>query len=148
MGNTLSDELIQASDLAGGYIMNPSREDQEGTPESRPVETSRAEAFDKWLCWNPGHNARERAIVAHRSPGERAEFQRISGLAGAVFGLVLGGGMAIVIPLLVFGEVVTVGRIVAIALYVPLACFVVLRVKRAVRWFLWSTAWSKAQGWE
>ncbi len=130
--------------------MNPSREDQEGTPESRPVETSRAEAFDKWLCWNPGHNARERDIVAHMTPGERAEFQRMSGLAGAVFGVVIAGGMAIVIPILAFGDVVTVGRIVAILLYLPLACFVVLRVKRAARRFLWSAAWAwaRAQGGE
>lgn len=127
--------------------MNSSRENQESTPESKTTETSRAEAFDKWLCWNPGHNAREREIVAHMTPGERAEFQRMSGLGGAVFGLVLGGGMAMVIPLLVFGGVFTVGRIVAIALYLPLACFVILRVKRAARRFLWSTEWAKAQGW-
>jgi hypothetical protein len=120
---------------------------EEGTSEVKGAETRRAEAFDKWLCSNPGHNARERAIVAHRSPGERSEFQRFSGLAGAVFGLVLGGGMAIVIALLVFGGVVTAGRIVAIALYLPLACFVVLRVKRAVRKFLWNTEWARAQGW-
>ena len=56
--------------------------------------------------------------------------------------------MAIVIPVLVFGGVFTVGRIVAITLYLPLACFVVLRVKRAVRRFLWGTAWARAQGWE
>ena len=126
--------------------MNPSREDQENSPEAKTTETSRAEAFEKWLCWNPGHNAREREIVAHWSPGERAEFQRMSGLAGAVFGLVLGGGMAIVIPTLAFGDAVTVGRIVAIVLYLPLVCFVVLRVKWAVRRFLWGTEWAKAQG--
>ena len=125
--------------------MNPSREDQENSPESKTTETTRAEAFDKWLCWNPGHNVREREIVAHMTPGERAEFQRFSGLAGAVFGLVIAGGMAIVIPLLVFGEVATVGRIVAITLYVPLACLVVLRVKRAVQRFLHNTSWCKAQ---
>jgi hypothetical protein len=54
--------------------MSPSREDQENSPESKPAETSRAEAFDKWLCWNPGHNAREREIVVYMTPGERAEF--------------------------------------------------------------------------
>jgi predicted lipid-binding transport protein (Tim44 family) len=128
--------------------MNSSRENQENSPEAKTTETRRAEAFDKWLCWNPGHNARERAIVAHMTPGERAEFQRFSGLAGALFGVVIAGGMAIVIPLLVFGGVFTVGRIVAITLYLPLACFVVLRVKRAVRRFLWRTAWAKAQGGE
>jgi len=128
--------------------MNSSREDQESTPESNTTETSRAEAFDKWLCWNPGHNARERVIVAHMTPGERAEFQRMSGLAGAVFGLVIAGGMAIIIPMLAFGDVVTVGRIVAIVLYLPLACFVVLRVKRAARRFLWRTEWAKARGGE
>ena len=128
--------------------MNPSREDQEDASEAKTTESSRAEAFDKWLCWNPGHNAREREIVAHMTPDERAAFQRLSGLAGAMFGLVLGGGMAIVIPPLAFGDVVTVGRIAAIALYVPLAFFVVLRVKRAARRFLRGTEWAKAQGWE
>lgn len=54
MGSTLSDEMIQASDLAGGHTMNSSREDQESTAEAKTTESSRAEAFDKWLCWNPG----------------------------------------------------------------------------------------------
>lgn len=128
--------------------MNPSRVNQEENSEAKATETSRAEAYDKWLCWNPGHNAREREIVAHMTPDERAEFQRFSGLAGAVFGLVIAGGMAIVIPPLAFGGVFSAGRIVAIVLYLPLACFVVLRVKWAVRRFLWGTAWAKAHGWE
>lgn len=55
--------------------------------------------------------ARARDRGAHDAR-ERAEFQRMSGLAGAVFSVVIAGGMAIVIPMLVFWEVVTVGRIV------------------------------------
>lgn len=128
--------------------MNPSRENQEITPEAKAAKTSRAEAFDKWLCWNPEHTAREREIVAHMTAEEGREFQQLSWRGGALFGVVLGGGMSIFLLLPEYVDVGIIGRTVAIALYLSVACFVVLRVKRAARRFLWSTAWAQAQGWE
>lgn len=148
MGSTLSDEMIQASDLTGGHTMNSSREDQESTPESRTTETSRAEALDKWLCWNPGHNAREREIVAHMTPGERAEFQRMSWRGGAVLGLMIFGAMGILMLASNYTDFGAVGLVACLVAYLPVATLMFIGVKRSAQRFLSSTEWAKAQGGE
>lgn len=128
--------------------MNPTPEDQESTSESKTTETSRAEAFDKWLCWNPGHNAREREIVAHRSPGERAEFQRISGLAGGVLGLTMTGAVGILMLAVTYIDFGAVGLVACLLAYLPVACLMFIRIQRSAQRFLLNTEWAKAQGWE
>jgi hypothetical protein len=148
IGNMISDEMIQASDLAGGHAMNSSRENQESTPESKTTETTRAEAFDKWLCWNPGHNAREREIVAHMTPGERAEFQQLSLRGGAVLGLTMAGAMGVLMLAATYTNIGVVGLVGCLVAYLPVASLMFIGVRRSAQRFLHGTAWCKAQGWD
>lgn len=127
--------------------MNSSRENQENSPESRTTEVSRAEAFDKWLCWNPGHNAREREIVAHMTPGERAEFQRMSGLGGAVLGLTMAGAMGILTLASMYTDFGAVGLVGCLIAYFPVACLMFVGVRRSAQKFMRNTAWAREQGW-
>jgi len=128
--------------------MNPSREDQEGTSEGKGAEVSRAEAFDKWLCWNPGHNAREREIVAHMTPGERVEFQRFSGLGGGVLGLTMAGAVGILMLATTYTNFGAVGLVACLVAYLPVACLMFIGVRRSAQRFLSNTEWAKAQGGE
>jgi len=128
--------------------MNPSREDQESTSGAKGAEVSRTEAFEKWLCGNPGHNAREREIVAHRSPAERRTFQRLSALGGAVLGLMIGGAMGILMLAVSYTDFGAVGLVACLVAYLPVASLMCIGAQRSAQRFLRSTEWAKAQGWE
>lgn len=128
--------------------MNPSRDDQEKTSEAKDAATSRAQAFDKWLCWNPGHNAREREIVAHMTPDERAAFQRISALAGAALGLTMAGAVGILMLAESYTEFGAVGLVACLIANLPIACFMFIGVRRSAQKFMMNTAWAREQGWE
>ena len=128
--------------------MNPSRGDQETPSEAETTETSRSEAFDKWLCSNPGHSAQQRAIVAHMTPDERREFQRLSSRGGAVLGLIMTGALCILMLVSSYTEFGAVGLVVCLVVYLPVASLMFLGVQRSAQNFLRSTAWYKAQGWE
>lgn len=128
--------------------MNPSRKNQENSPESKTTETSRAEAFDRWLCWNPGHNAREREIVAHMTPGERAEFQRMSLFGGAVLGLMMAGAMCVLMLASTYTDFGAIGLATCLVAYLPVATLMFLGVRWSAQRFLSNTEWAKAQGGE
>lgn len=128
--------------------MNPSREDQETPAEAKTTETSRAEAFDKWLCSNPGHNARERAIVAHMTPEERREFQQLSIRGGAVLGLIMAGAFCILLLVSSYTDFGAIGLAGCLVAYLPVASLMFIGLRRTAQKFLHNTAWYKAQGWE
>lgn len=126
--------------------MNPSREDLESATESKTTATRRAEAYDQWLCWNPGHNAREREIVAHMTPGERREFQRLSALGGGVLGLMISGAMCILMLASTYTDFGAIGLVGCLVAYLPVGSLMFIGVRRSAQRFLRSTEWSKTQG--